>query len=107
MLLDIAGFVNTLPRHASELIIKKELHHHNIITFVCKKKRSVVFSALQFVIANKKYFLHMLSVKITAASLQLEILLKYVLSSVLHLYKQNNNSMHNIGLPIPQTCTNQ
>ena len=57
---DIAGFVTTLPRHANELdiiIVRKEgssqSQHHNFLV-----RRSVVLSALQFLIANNKYFIN-------------------------------------------------
>ena len=55
---DIAGFVTTLPRHANELdiiVVRKEgsspSQHHDF-----RVRRSVVLSALQFLIANNKYF---------------------------------------------------
>ena len=55
---DIAGFVTTLPRHANKLdiiIVRKEgnspSQHHDFLV-----RRSVVLSALQFLIANNKYF---------------------------------------------------
>ena len=55
---DIAGFVTTLPRHANELdiiIVRKKgsspSQHHDF-----RAGRSVVLSALRFLIANNKYF---------------------------------------------------